>query len=137
VSGAALHTRTDHPDLANSYGSGLSSSATPTVTLTNQSSGEQFGGSVLIADFNHDGTGDAVVGAALAAGKFGNDARIVFVIGAYLSDKNPANPNDNDGRIVVASIPEGPPPVFLFVALLLPIVARRARTRGRRPVSIK
>ena len=74
-----------------------------------------------------------MVGAALAAGKFGNDARIVFVIGAYLSDKNPANPNDNDGRIVVASIPEGPMLVFLFVALVLPIVARRARARGRRP----
>ena len=102
------------------------------MTLTNQSSGEQFGGSVLIADFDGDGTAGAIVGAALAAGggtnrgrvywldnplgdrtadatftggqnterfgfslaagKFGNDARIVLAIGAYLWDKNPANP---------------------------------------------
>jgi hypothetical protein len=158
--------------LANSDGSGFSSGATPTVTLSNQSSAEQFGGSVLIADFNNDGTADAVVGAplaagggtnrgraywfdnplgdqtvdatftgsqnterfgfSLAAGKFGNDPRTILAIGAYLWDKNPSNPNDNDGRVVVASIPEGPTLVFLFVALLLPIVARRTRRRPRR-----
>ena len=110
----------------------MSSSASPAVTLTNQSSGEQFGGSVLIADFDGDGTAGAIVGAALAAGKFANDPRIVLAIGAYLWYKNPANPADNDGRIVVASIPEGPTLVFLFVGAFLPILARRARTRGRR-----
>ena len=67
-----------------------------------------------------------------AAGEFANDPRTVLAIGAYLWDKNPANPNDNDGRVVVASIPEGPTLVFLFLALVLPLVARRARARARR-----
>jgi len=53
--------------LANSDGSGLSGGAAPSVTLTG-GSGEQFGTSVVIADWAGDGTADAFVGAPRAAG---------------------------------------------------------------------
>jgi len=161
--------------LANSDGTGLSAGASPSVTLSNQSSSEQFGMVVLVADFDDDGTADAMIGApfaaaggtnrgrvywfddplgdqtvdatfsgsqnterfgwSLASGKFGSDPRTILAIGAYLWDKNAGNPSDNDGRVVVASIPEGPVMAFLFIALVLPIAARRVRTRvrGRRP----
>lgn len=52
--------------LANSDGSGVSTGASPSVTLASQSSAEQFGQAVLIADFSNDGTSDAIVGAPFA-----------------------------------------------------------------------
>ncbi len=159
--------------LADSGGSGLSSGATPDITLSSQSSAEQFGMVVLIADFDDDGTADAMIGApfaagggtnrgraywfddplgdqtvdetfsgsqnterfgwSLGAGRFGNDPRTTVAIGAYLWDKNSGNPTDNDGRVVVASIPEGPVLAFLLVALILPLATRRVRRKGPSP----
>ena len=51
---------------ANSDGSGLTTGASPTVTLTNQAATERFGYSVLIADWSDDGTNGVVVGAPTA-----------------------------------------------------------------------
>ena len=70
-------------------------------------------------------------GWSLGSGMFGNDPRTVVAIGAYLWDKNSGNPSDNDGRVVVTSIPEGPVLAFLFVALVLPIGLGRGRARRR------
>jgi monothiol glutaredoxin len=51
---------------ANSDGSGLTTGASPTVTLTNQAATERFGYSVLIADWSDDGTNGVVIGAPTA-----------------------------------------------------------------------
>jgi hypothetical protein len=129
--------------LANSGGSGISTGASPNVTLASQSTGENFGFSVAVLDFNGDATNDVAVGAylaagggtnrgrvyvfesplvdqtvdetlsgsqdterfgyALATGKFASDTRSLLAIGAYLWDKSG---NQNDGRVVVAFVPE-------------------------------
>jgi hypothetical protein len=54
--------------LGNSDGTGLTSGASPAITLQglSQSGGERFGNSVHIADWAGDGTADAIVGANLA-----------------------------------------------------------------------
>ena len=70
-------------------------------------------------------------GWSLGSEKFGNDPRTIVAIGAYLWDKNSGNPSDNDGRVVVTSIPEGPVLAFLFVAVVLPIGLGRGRARRR------
>ena len=156
---------------ANGDGSGLTTGASPSVTLVSQSSAERFGTAVLIADWSDDGTNDAIVGApqaaaggtnrgsvywfddplvnqgvdetlsgaqnnefygrVLAAGKFSNDPRTVLAIGAYLWDKNPANTGDNDGRVVVAMVPEYPE-VLTAVVLFLAIAGSRRRVRRAR-----
>ena len=51
--------------LANS-GGGLTTGASPDVTIPNQTSGENFGTSVLVADFDDDGTNGALVGAPVS-----------------------------------------------------------------------
>jgi len=61
----------------------------------------------------------------------GNDPRTIVAIGAYLWDKNSGNPSDNDGRVVVSSIPEGPVLAVLFVAVVLPTGLGRGRARRR------
>jgi len=52
--------------LANSDGSGLTTSASPDVTIAKQTSGENFGTSVLVVDFDGDGSPGAFVGAPVA-----------------------------------------------------------------------
>ena len=52
--------------MANSDGTGLSSGASPSLTLTNQAATERFGYGVLIADWADDGTNDVLIGAPTA-----------------------------------------------------------------------
>ena len=159
--------------LANTGGSGLTTGASPDVTISNQQNGERFGTSVAIADLTNDNIGDAIVGGpfydtgggtltgrvywfnnplvdqtvdatwtgaenaerfgqSLAVGKFGNDARQQVAIGAYLWDKNSGNPIDNDGRVVVAAVPEAPMFMLIAVLLLVILAGRRTGTRTSR-----
>ncbi|HEV8595567.1 MAG TPA: hypothetical protein VGR51_08575, partial [Thermoplasmata archaeon] len=73
-------------------------------------------------------------GQALAVGKFTNDGRSQLAIGAYLWDKNANNNGDNDGRVVVAAVPEAAP-LLAGVALAVPISVWRARQRRQRGAS--
>ncbi len=157
--------------LANSDGSGLTAGASPSATLAGQVGGEWFGNSVLAADLDDDGGGDAVVGApgpatnsitgraywfdaptsdqtvdvvlpgsqnnerfgfSVASGKFSNDPRTLLAVGGYLWDKNSGNPSDNDGRAVVATVPEATFVLLAGIAGALPLV-RIARRRRRYP----
>ena len=54
--------------LASSDGTGLSSSATPDATFAGEATSDQFGWSVLLVDFDDDGTAGLAVGANFAAG---------------------------------------------------------------------
>lgn len=71
--------------LANSNGTGLTSGATPDVSIAGETSGDQFGYSVLLFDFDSDGTAGLFVGAPLAdAG--GSDRGKAYWYDAPLSD---------------------------------------------------
>jgi len=71
---------------ANSDGSGLTTGASPTVTIPNQSSGENFGSAVLVVDFDDDGTPGVFVGAPLAD-TGGTDRGAAYWFDAPLSDQ--------------------------------------------------
>lgn len=150
---------------ANSDGTGLTTGASPAITLASQSANERFGVSVLIADFDGDGTNGVLVGAthanaggtrrgsvywfddpltdqtpdetmsgtqtderfgqSLGRNKFASDPWTVVAIGAHLWDDAA---NDNDGRAVVAQVPE---PATAFLAVVIPL-ALGARLFHRR-----
>jgi hypothetical protein len=166
--GGTANTGGAYVFLANADGTGLTTGASPTATLSNQSSGEQFGSAVFVADFDDDGSGGAFVGgpfadvggtdrgqaywfdapvsdqivdetitgtqnsellgSSLAAAKFASDTKTRVAIGAYRWDENPANPTDNDGRILIAEVPE-PAAVLIALAASLGLGARSLQRR--------
>ena len=152
--------------LANSDGTGLTSGVSPDVTILGVSASvEQLGRSVLVIDFDSDGTNDIFAGAptadaggtdrgsvywydepladqtadatfsgsqtsenfgfALAGGRFSSDSQPVVLIGAYLWDKSG---NQNDGRGVVAMVPETVP-MMLATVVILGLAARSLQRR--------
>jgi hypothetical protein len=167
--GGTANTGGAYVFLANSDGSGLTTGASPTATLSNQSSGEQFGSAVLVVDFDDDGSGGAFVGGpfsdtggtdrgaaywfdapssdqtvdetvsgtqnselmgwSLAGARFGSDARTRVAIGAYRWDDNSANPSDNDGRVLIAEVPE-PASLLVFAGIFVGLCVLSLKRRG-------
>jgi len=151
--------------LANAGGTGLTTGASADATFAGEATTEQFGWSVLLVDFDDDGTAGLAVGAnlaagggtrrgkfywyddpindgtvdetltgsqtderfgqSLAAGKFASDTHTLVVVGAYLWDDTAA---DNDGRALVAMVPE---PAEILVAAVLLIAVGGSLERRR------
>jgi len=80
-------------------------------------------------DLTFEGTQDGErMGTSLAGGRFASDTRTIVVFGAYLWDDTASSEN-NQGRVVVASVPE-PAPLLVAVVVGFGILAVRSR-RGR------